>query len=332
MSEENIDGTLLARMRLDDENGLSGLYDRHAARVFSVARGILGDTGDAEDIVQEVFLQAWNQRHRYDETRAAVLTWLLVMTRSRALDRIRAARSRPMGHTAVADVAGSTVSNSDVLLNAWAHAALASLPASRRLAVELAYFSGYTHSEIARLLRQPLGTIKTRIRLGMLTLRDALAGFKTPKPSGEAPFTISVSELLTDPALARKLGSLEGVRVLVVDDDVDTLEMVATVLECAGASVMRGRSTREALARLSTQWPDVLLADLAMPDEDGYVLVRKARTLQGDTRQLGAGAFTGLSGASDRRAALTAGYDMYLTKPIQPQAMVRAVAELARRA
>ncbi len=91
---------------------------------------------------------------------------------------------------------------------------------------------------------------------------------------------------------------------------------------------MRGRSTTEALSRLMTDWPDVLLADLAMPGEDGYALVRKARTLEGANRRLRAGAFTARTDDADRRAALTAGFDVYLTKPIQPHAFVRAVAGL----
>lgn len=186
---DDVDETLLARMRRDDAAGLDGLYARHAGRVLGVARRILGNSGDAEDVAQEVFLQAWNQRHRYDETRGAVLTWLLVITRSRALDRVRAARLRVDAHSVVAHVTVCADSpTSDVLLSTRAQAALASLSAAQRLVIELAYFGSYTHSEIATRLKLPLGTVKTRIRMAMRKLRDGLADFavhSSIRPTGK---------------------------------------------------------------------------------------------------------------------------------------------------
>jgi CheY-like chemotaxis protein len=214
------------------------------------------------------------------------------------------------------------------VLQAWAAAAVAALPPSQRVVVELAYFGGYTHAEIAALVKQPLGTVKTRIRRGMLKLLDARAGFDTSTRSTERPFTVSLSHVLADPVKARSLAVLDGVRVLVVDDDRDTLEMVTTVLESAGASVMQDRSAPAALDRMAAVWPDVLLADLAMPGQDGFDLVRKAKALAGQHRRLRAGAFTALTAERDRQAARSAGYDLYLTKPIQPDAIVRAVRSL----
>lgn len=96
-----------------------------------------------------------------------------------------------------------------------------------------------------------------------------------------------------------------------------------------GSLGREGRSTTDALAPLATEWPDVLLADLSMPGEDGFALVRKALALEGAERRLRPGAFTALTDDRDRRAALAAGYDLYLTKPIQPHAIVEAVAGLA---
>lgn len=328
---DDVDGALLLQMRNDDPAGLSALYDRHATRVLGLARRILGAGGDAEDTVQEVFFQAWNQRARYDESRGAVLTWLLLIARSRALDRLRGRRVRLAAASAERETATALrPAADDPLLNTWAAAAVSALPPSQRLAIELAYFGGYTHREIATLVKQPLGTVKTRIRKGMLKLREAQTGFRTSVRSRETPFTISLGHVLADPVRARNLALLlDGVRVLVVDDDPDTLEMVGTILECAGASVMLGRSTREALDRMAAVWPDVLLADLAMPGENGFDLVRKARALERDHRRLRAGAFTALTAERDRLAARTAGYDIYLTKPIQPDAIVRAVRGLA---
>lgn len=325
------DGALVVLMQQNDPAGLSGLYDRHAGRVLGLARRIVGNGGDAEDIVQEVFLQAWNQRNRYVESRGGVLPWLLMMTRSRAIDRTRATRTRlEQPFTRRAEIASSTTpSTDDALMNRWAAAAVASLPPGQRLAVELAYIGGYTHSEIATLLKQPLGTVKTRIRSAMLKLRNSGSGLDPLRSSRETPFTVPLSQIVTDSVRARPLDALDGLRVLVVDDDPDTLEMVALVLEFAGASVMRGGSALEALNRMTTAWPDVLLADLTMPGEDGFDLVRKARALENEDRRLRAGAFTAKTADRDRHAALTAGYDIYLTKPIMPDAMVRAVKSLA---
>ena len=162
---------------------MAELYDRHARPIYSLALRILGDATEAEDIVQEVFSQAWKQAARYNASRGAVGAWLLTLARSRAIDRLRAKRARP-GDVSDERVAGQLVdagppADSLVLSSeqvARVRAALDELPLLQRAAIELAYYEGLTHAEIADRLEQPLGTVKTRIRLAMLKLRDVLAG------------------------------------------------------------------------------------------------------------------------------------------------------------
>jgi len=177
------DHAALARMARGEGDAVAELYDRHARPIYSLALRILGDTTEAEDIVQEVFSQAWQQAARYNASRGAVGAWLLTLARSRAIDRLRAKRARP-GDVSDERVAGQLVDAgppADLLVLsseqvARVRAALDELPLLQRAAIELAYYEGLTHAEIADRLEQPLGTVKTRIRLAMLKLRDVLAG------------------------------------------------------------------------------------------------------------------------------------------------------------
>ncbi|WP_242340894.1 MULTISPECIES: ATP-binding protein [Anaeromyxobacter] len=136
----------------------------------------------------------------------------------------------------------------------------------------------------------------------------------------------------TGPRELRPLAGLERVRVLVVDDDPDTLDVVRQVLEAAGALVTAAASAREALAALSARPPDVLLSDLGMPGEDGYALIRKIRSLEA-TRggRVPAAALTAYTQAEDRTEALLAGFQVYLAKPVEPAELTAAVARLAGR-
>ncbi len=170
-------------MARGEGEAVAELYDRHARAVYSLAFRILGDATEAEDVVQEVFSQAWRQASRYSEARGAVAAWLLTLARSRAIDRLRAKRVRPGG--VIDDRAAGRIADEGPAVDAQVlsseqvarvRAALDELPLLQRAAIELAYFEGLSHAEIAARLEQPLGTVKTRIRLAMMKLRDVLAG------------------------------------------------------------------------------------------------------------------------------------------------------------
>src|SRR6058998_1679436 len=153
------DQAALERIARGDHDALADLYDRHARSVYSLAVRIVRDQADAEDIVQEVFSQAWRQAGRYDASRGNVAAWLMTLTRSRAIDHLRGRKVRPWETTQ----ASAEVSVPDLGLSPDAQAvsaeqvvlvrtALDALPLTERMALELAYFEGHTHAEIAALL------------------------------------------------------------------------------------------------------------------------------------------------------------------------------------
>jgi RNA polymerase sigma-70 factor (ECF subfamily) len=179
------DAALLRRMAAGDESALGALYDRWSGLVHSVVARIAADAGDAEELVEETFLQAWRQAGRYQGARGGVSTWLVVMARSRALDRVRlaghrrAAAAEPLES---ADSAGAHLPDATPLDAAeiaetrqLVHGALQKLPADQRETLEMAYFGGLSQSEIAEATGQPLGTVKTRCRLGLQKLREGLS-------------------------------------------------------------------------------------------------------------------------------------------------------------
>jgi RNA polymerase sigma-70 factor (ECF subfamily) len=171
------------RMARGDQDALGEIYDRHGRLVYSLALRIVRDQSDAEDVVQEVFSQAWRQAARYDGSRGSVLGWLLTLTRSRSIDRLRGRRSRPepAGSEEVLNAIPDPATPADIQAASSAQAtevraALDGLSVLQRVAIELAFYEGLTHAEIAERLELPLGTVKTRIRQGLLKLRDRLAG------------------------------------------------------------------------------------------------------------------------------------------------------------
>jgi RNA polymerase sigma-70 factor (ECF subfamily) len=177
------DAAIVERMGRSDADAVADLYDRHARLVYSLVVRILEDEAEAEDLVQDVFVQAWQQAARYTTSRGTVPAWLLSMARSRAIDRLRAPRARPEGAPVAIDIVVDTMSApGDVALDVLAgedavllRRELAALPLLQRMAIELAYFEGLSHREVAERLGEPLSTVKTRIRMGLLKLRDALA-------------------------------------------------------------------------------------------------------------------------------------------------------------
>lgn len=166
-----------------DESALAQMYDAHGAAVYALALRITRAPADAEDVTQEVFMQAWRSASSFDQRRGTLAAWLLMMARTRALDHLRRAKRRPADPTEPSvfaripnDAPGVDIAAATNQEAALARTALAALPREQREAVELAYFEGLTHSEIAERMAQPLGTVKTRIRSAMQQLRAALKG------------------------------------------------------------------------------------------------------------------------------------------------------------
>ena len=179
--ERMADQAALVRLARGDQSALAELYDRHARPIYSLALRILREQADAEDIVQEVFAQAWHQAARFNASRGAVAAWLLMMARSRAIDRLRARRSRPetASDAETVERMPDAAARQDLQLLSseqveMLKTALNGLPASQREAIELAYYEGLTHTEIADRLSEPLGTVKTRIRQAVIRLRESL--------------------------------------------------------------------------------------------------------------------------------------------------------------
>jgi RNA polymerase sigma-70 factor, ECF subfamily len=189
------DATLVSRMAARDQEALSSLYDRHKRILFAQALRILRDRAEAEEVLADVFLQAWRQAGGYDGSRGTVSGWLVNLCRSRAIDRLRARGRREAGAQAAvreeevrapsgADPSGGPEEHADLQMKKRRiQEALCALAQQQREALELAYYGGLSHSEIAEKLGQPLGTIKTRIRQGLITLREHLgAQFGAPEP------------------------------------------------------------------------------------------------------------------------------------------------------
>lgn len=176
------DRAALERMARGDQAGLAELYDRHGRLVYSLVLRIVRDQGDAEDVTQEVFTQAWRQASRFQADRGTVAAWLVTLARTRAIDVWRKRRVRPqlMDEAAPPDRSDEgPLQDLRLVTDEQASSirqALHRLPTLQRTAIELAFFDGLTHTEIASELELPLGTVKTRVRQGLLRLRDHLMG------------------------------------------------------------------------------------------------------------------------------------------------------------
>jgi len=185
LTTEHTDEALMQRMAKQDQEALSALYDRYRRVLFTLALRILRDRAEAEEAMTDVFFQAWKSAGGFDPLRGSVAAWLITLCRSRAIDRLRARGRRDAALAALAadplqtaspSAAGASPAESAELGHRSAQivAALATLPPEQKGALELAYYAGLSHSEIAEKLGEPLGTVKTRIRQGLLTLKETL--------------------------------------------------------------------------------------------------------------------------------------------------------------
>ena len=173
-------GGLLKRSARGDTTAFAELYDATAARVHGLALRVVRDPAQAEEVTQEVFLEAWRQAGRYDADRGSALAWLMTITHRKAVDRVRSAeastrRESTYEHAHRSIEQDTTAEDAHASLEARrVRAALTQLTDVQREAIELAYFGGYTHTEVAALLDLPVGTAKTRIRDGLIRLRDTI--------------------------------------------------------------------------------------------------------------------------------------------------------------
>lgn len=184
-SQQTAQRQLVERMATGDEQAFSALYDRLSGTLFSLALQMLGDRSEAEEALQEVCVQLWRRAGNYDASKSSVFTWAVMMTRSKAIDRLRA-RGRRQRIVAgsieeeengrelaseAEDAADTSIRKDEA---ARVRSALRGLPGDQREAIEMAFFGELTHAEIATQKGEPLGTVKARIRRGLLRLRDGL--------------------------------------------------------------------------------------------------------------------------------------------------------------
>jgi RNA polymerase sigma-70 factor, ECF subfamily len=171
------DSALIRRIVDGDEAALAALYDRYSGVVYSVASRILRDPAAAEEVLQDIFYQLWRTASDFDLTRGSLAGWLLVMGRNRAIDALRRRNRDPKEELAAYPVASvsnleGSVAQREIMLKV--KALMESMPAQQREAIEMAYFEGLTHSEIAARSGEPLGTVKTRLRTAVQSLRKVL--------------------------------------------------------------------------------------------------------------------------------------------------------------
>jgi RNA polymerase sigma-70 factor (ECF subfamily) len=189
LNDPRSDEDLIASIQRKNVHALETLYDRHRVLAYSLAMRMLGSPTDAEDVVQESFLGVWRSANTYRPDRSGARSWLLSIVHHRSIDRLRGRQSRIQG---VALEEGMNVPDSqdvwrevaDRLTGEDVQRALAQLPPDQRETIELAYFKGYTHSQIAELMKVPLGTVKGRMRIGLHKLKSVLEGSQAEMAQG----------------------------------------------------------------------------------------------------------------------------------------------------
>ena len=186
-AQQIADREMIERIGRGDQTAFGALYDRLNGPLYSLALRMLGDAADAQDALQDVFLQIWSRARTYDPEQSSVFSWTVLLTRSRVIDRLRARGRRLRVLAASTDVEADRTEAADASTAesvadtadkndeaARVRSILSNLPSEQREAIELAFFTPLTHHEIAARLGQPLGTVKARIRRGLLKLRERL--------------------------------------------------------------------------------------------------------------------------------------------------------------
>lgn len=317
------DELLIQRVVAREPDAPGELFRRYGTAMYALSYRLSRDHALAEEAVQDARVQAWRDAARYDPERGNVVSWLLVITRGRTLDRLRARQLRDgrLNPGFDLDSARALDCPVDVALERQdrlgvVDAVLDVLPGADRASIELAFYEGLTHTEIAARLALPLGTAKTQLRRAMQTIRTAVD--ERPRH----PFQWRAHSPSARPVLA-------DAHILVVDDEIDTVKLTTLVLKRAGADVVSASSAMHAIDRVEARWPDVALLDLEMPNENGYALMARLRVLcERRGRPLPTIAFTARADARDREATRAAGFSAHVTKPIRPAVLVERVARL----
>lgn len=174
-SQVNSDKSLMDRMRVGEQQAMTEIFDRYAGLVYSVALRVLKDNGQAEDVMQEIFFQLWRNPDSFSFSRGTLATWLLVVARNRAIDHLRQRRpGEPVEEVTVASATNLQSEAERNILMQRVRGILEGLPEEQQQSLQMAFFEGLSHSEIAERTGQPLGTIKTRIRSALIGLRKRL--------------------------------------------------------------------------------------------------------------------------------------------------------------
>jgi RNA polymerase sigma-70 factor, ECF subfamily len=174
-NQELSDGALIAAIRSGNQDAMAELYDRYSSVVYAVALRVLGNTSAAEDILQEIFMQLWRNPGAFDASRGNIPPWLAVIARNRAVDVLRKRRPQSELEETTLSIHPDFAGDADRgRIAEKVRSALSDMPVAQRSALEMAYFEGYSHSEISTKTGEPLGTIKTRIRSGLMQLRKVI--------------------------------------------------------------------------------------------------------------------------------------------------------------
>ena len=177
------DGELVRRTAEGDRTAFGYLFDRYHQLALNLAWRVLNERPEAEDVVQEVFLQLWRDAASYNEARGSVSTWIVTIARSRAIDKLRSRKARRIADPSVENqeldnvaeqIPDRTAGQEDLDRRLLVKKAFGSLTVEQRVVIEMAYYEGMSQSEIAEALREPLGTVKTRIRSGLIKLKQAV--------------------------------------------------------------------------------------------------------------------------------------------------------------
>lgn len=326
-----------------------------SSTIERIAFRIVGNMADAQDVCQQAFAQGWASLDRYEPERGDLGGWLACIARARAIDLVRARRRRDRlgagvaarhieAEPALERVPFEFGQNRDRLIGL-----VRTLPPAHRRLLQLIYYEDFTHREVAQILEKPLGTIKTLVRQALLLLRArfhddrylaaACRSLPASADASERPFTTELIGEIGRPELEHSrahrppLERLTNVHVLFVDDDRNTRDMVTALLRRAGALCTTCHNVDDAVRALAALWPDVLVADIMMPGEDGYSLMRRVRAIGlSQERWLPAIAFTGAGREDQRAKALLAGFTAHLAKPVHPSVVVATVAQAVRKA